>query len=350
MAVGAARCRAGVAAAALLLSVAAAGAGQAQPSPPAADAVLTRSLTAAERHFGPQARQLLPILARLARLRFTQAALPQATSLRRRALGIALAAYGATSLPAAQAMAALAHVYIEQRRYLDAEPLVIAATNILRGAAKPPRPAMAALFADRAQIALARGELEEAAKWAQAAVATDQQSRGIGRSERLRVLGTVLVAEDRFDEGEHALQQSLAAARAAKDNFATARSLAALARAYLRQKRFAEALPPIEEAGLIDQASLARTHPLLAEDFDTLGLVYLGLGRPGDAAAALRTGLGLLDRGAGRDTPTEAYIELDLARAEQRLGREAAARSLFKAARRILNAAEDEERARQRRI
>src|SRR5579871_1321613 len=65
MAVGAARCRAGVAAAALLLSVAAAGAGQAQPSPPAADAVLTRSLTAAERHFGPQARQLLPILARL---------------------------------------------------------------------------------------------------------------------------------------------------------------------------------------------------------------------------------------------------------------------------------------------
>ncbi|MBV8119714.1 MAG: hypothetical protein JO081_07235, partial [Alphaproteobacteria bacterium] len=45
-----------------------------------------------------------------------------------------------------------------------------------------------------------------------------------------------------------------------------------------------------------------------------------------------------------------AYIELDLARAEHELGHENEAQALFAKARRILNAAEDEEHERQRRI
>ena len=107
-------------------------------------------------------------------------------------------------------------------------------------------------------------------------------------------------------------------------------------------------MPPIEEATWIDQSLLGATHPLIAEDFHDLGLVYLGTDRPADAVKALRTAKDLLERGAGQDTPTLAYVEIDLAHAEHALGHDDKAQSLFGSARRILNAAEDEEHRRQR--
>ncbi len=103
---------------------------------PDRSAVLARSLAAAEKRLGPGDPNLLPILAPLAQLRFESADLDEATALRRRALKIAIAAYGSSSVPAAEAMASLARLYIDLRRYLDAEPLVIAAGNILRDPAR----------------------------------------------------------------------------------------------------------------------------------------------------------------------------------------------------------------------
>ncbi|HUC71361.1 MAG TPA: tetratricopeptide repeat protein [Stellaceae bacterium] len=327
-----------------------------------ASAVLARSLSTTERRLGPGAPELLPILGRLARLRFEQAEFAEATALRHRSLKIAIAAYGNASVPAAEAMTALARLYIERRRYLDAEPLAIAATGILRDRLAPSDPALTSVMVDRARISLARGDDADARKWAEAAVGLDEKNHSLDekthgldekshdapRSDGLRVLGAVLTAEGKFEQSERVLRQALARDRATGDKLATARSLAQLGNTYLRQKRFAEALPPIEEAAWIDQGHLAAAHPLIAEDFRDLGLIYLATNRPGDAQKALHTAIDILERGAGRDTPTRGYIELDLARAEHALGHEDKARSLFNDARRILNAAEDEERDRQR--
>jgi tetratricopeptide (TPR) repeat protein len=339
----------GLAAAALVFMAAARPGAAAAPSAQAdASAVLVRTLATTERHLGPTAPELLSILAPLAELRFERAEFAEAAALRRRSLKIAIADFGNRSVPAAEAMAALARLYIELRRYLDAEPLTIAAADILRDRLGEANPALAAVMADRARIALARGDDADAQKWAEQARAIDQKSRRASQSGSLRVLGAVLSAESKFDDSEHVLRQALALDRAKGDRLAAARSLAQLGNVFLRQKRFAEALLPIEEAASIDQDRLAATHPLIAEDFHDLGLVYLATNRPGDAAKAFHTAIDVLERGAGRDTPTLAYVQLDLARAEHALGREEKAQSLFNDARRILNGAEDEERERQR--
>ncbi len=311
-------------------------------------AALSRSLATAEHRLGRSAPQLLPILAPLAQLRFEQGEFAEATALRRRALKIAIAAYGSASVPSAEAMAGLARLYIAQRRYLDAEPLVIAAANVLRDRLGKASPALAAVAADRARIALARGDDDAARNWAEQAIAIDKQDGGAPHGDRLRVQGEVLVAEGAFADGERALREALALDRAAGDRLATARDLAGLGNAYLRQQRFSDALPAIEEAAWIDQGHLGAAHPLVAEDFHTLGQAYLALDRPADAAKALHTAIDVLERGAGRDTPALAYTELDLARAEHALGHDDKAEALFNNARRVLNGAEDEERDRQR--
>jgi hypothetical protein len=118
--------------AAALMMLAVATTGVAAAARPADEATgLTQHLTAAEHQDGPTSPALLPILAPLAQLRFEQGELAEATALRRRSLKIAIAADGSVSIPAAEAMGALAHLYIERRRYLDAEPLAIAATEVL---------------------------------------------------------------------------------------------------------------------------------------------------------------------------------------------------------------------------
>ncbi len=308
---------------------------------------LTRSLTELEQRFGSMSPQLLPILGSLADLQFSQGQFAQATAQRQRSLKIAIAAYGNTSVQAAKAMEALATLYVERRQYLDAEPLAIIATNLLPDRLGETNPAVAPALADRALIALARGEQAEARKWAEEAVEIDRKN-GTRQSSRLRVLGLVLAAQEQFEKSESVLRQALALARANGSQFEIARSLAALGNVELKQKRFAEALPLIEEAALIDQTNLGPTHPLIAEDFSELGLIYLATNRPELAAKTFQSAIALLERGAGRNTPTLAYIQLDLARAEHVLGHGEKSRSLFTAARRILNAAEDDERERQR--
>ncbi|MGA8382200.1 MAG: hypothetical protein WB710_13845, partial [Stellaceae bacterium] len=124
------------------------------PAQRAESAALERSLAAAEARLGPANPNLLPILAPLAQLRFEDADIAGAIALRRRSLKIALVAYGSASVRAAEATAALARLYIDLCRYLDAEPLAIAAGGVLTAELGAENPEMAAVLADRARIAL----------------------------------------------------------------------------------------------------------------------------------------------------------------------------------------------------
>jgi tetratricopeptide (TPR) repeat protein len=168
----------------------------------------------------------------------------------------------------------------------------------------------------------------------------------------LRVLGAVYAEERRFDDGERVLRSAIARDRQGHgaNNAETARSLAQLANLELRAQRFNEALPLIEEAISLDQLRLGSTHPLIADDFADLGLVYAGLGRDDAASDALYFAIDLLNRGAGEESTRLAYAELEIAPILRRLGQKDDADAAFKDARRILDAAADDERQHERQI
>jgi tetratricopeptide (TPR) repeat protein len=313
---------------------------------------LTQALAAGEAHDGRTSPYLLPVIEELAQARLLGGALGEAADLRRRALDIALAAFGCDSASAAQAMAALALVDIERRRYLDAEPLLIVAERVLGTRVAADHPAMATVFAGLARIALARGDTKPAEGWANAALAIARRNPHGRSAEPLRALGAVLTAEERFEEAEQVLTEALMQDK--KQHGAggvdTARSLSQLANLYLRQGRAGDGLPLFEEAAAIDQGRLGATHPVIADDLHDLGLAYAALHREGAARAAFTAAIEVLESGAGRETPRVAYAEQELSRLYREAGNEAAADAASKDARRILNKAEAEEHKRERQV
>jgi tetratricopeptide (TPR) repeat protein len=315
-------------------------------------AQLTRALAATEEKEGATSPYLLPVIEEIAQLHQRHGELSEAAALRRRALDIAVTRFGRDSSSAAQAMVALALIGIERRRYLDAEPLLIVAETVLSERVAADHPAMAAIFAGLARIALARGETAKAYASAERAVAIARRNPHGRSTEPWRVLGAALASEERFSKARHVLGEALAQDREhhGLDSLDTARSLAQLGNIELRAHRFAEALPLIQEAVAIDQARLGPAHPFIADDLFDLGLVYDGLKRAGDARKAFTAAIGVLERGAGRDTPRVAYVELELARLDRQAGKETEADAASADARRILNKAEAEEHKRERRV
>jgi hypothetical protein len=313
---------------------------------------LTRALAAAEADDGGTSPYLLPVLEELAQAHLRDGALGDAAALRRRALDIAVGAFGCDSASAAEAMAALALVDIDRRRYLDAEPLLIIAERVLAARVAADHPAMAAIGAGLARIALARGDTKPAEAWATTALAIARRNPHGRSAAPLRTLGAVLTAEERFAEAEPVLAEALAQDKKqhGEGGADTARSLAQLANLYLRQGKAGDALPLFEEAAAIDQSRLGATHPTIADDLHDLGLAYDALHRSDEARRAFIAALDVLEHGAGRETPRVAYAELELSRLYRQAGKAAAADAAFRDARRILNKAEAEERRRERNL
>jgi hypothetical protein len=312
---------------------------------------LAQALAAMEAKEGAASPYLLPVIEQLAQVRLRDGDLDAAAALSRRALAIALAAFGCESTSAAEAMAALALVQLDRRRYLDAEPLLIVAERVLAERVAGDHPSLAAIAAGLARIALARGDGGPALGWAGRAAETARRNPHGRSSEPLRTFGAALAAAGRFEEAQAALDEALAADRRhhGPEGRETARSLAERANLDLRRGRAAGALPLIQEALAIDQSRLGPSHPLIADDLHDLGLAYAALNRPEPARRAFAAAVALLERGAGRETPRVAYAELELSRLERARGDDAAAESAYRDARRILNKAEAEERRRERR-
>jgi len=311
---------------------------------------LTRALAAAEANDGRTSPYLLPVIEELAQAQLRDGALGEAAALRRRALDIAIAAFGCDSPSAAEAMAALAMLDIDRRRYLDSEPLLIVAKRVLATRVDADHPVMATIFAGLARIALARGETKPAEAWARRALAIARRNPHGRSAEPLRTLGAVLTAEQRYEEAELVLGEALAQDRKhhGADGSDTARSLSQLAHLQLRRGRAGDALALIEEATAIDQRRLGPAHPFIADDLHDLGLVYDALRRGEEARKAFTAAVDVLERGAGRETPRVAYAELELSRLYRQQGNAAAADAAFNDARRILNKAEAEEHKRER--
>jgi hypothetical protein len=325
------------------------------PSPGKADdgavARLTRALAAGEAKDGRTSPYLLRVIEQLAQAQLRDGALDKAAALRRRALDIAVAAFGCASASAGEAMAALALTDIDRRRYLDTEPLLLVAERVLASrAGASDLPAMATIFAGLARVALARGDTNSAEAWATRALAIARRNPHGRSAEPLRALGAVLTTEERFAEAEPVLAEALAHDRKqhGADGEDTARSLSQLGNLYLRQGKAGDALPLIEEAAAIDQRRLGPTHPFIADDLHDLGLAYEALHRDEAARRAFIAAIDVLEGGAGRETPRLAYAELELSRLYRQAGEAVAADAAFKDARRILNKAEAEERRRER--
>ena len=317
----------------------------------ASAAALGRALAAAEAKEGKTSPYLLPVIEELAQLRLREGELGEAAALRRRALEIAIGNFGPGSASAGEAMAALAAVEIDRRRYLDAEPLLIVADGVLSGRVAPDQPVMASILAGRARIALARGDKAQAEVWARRAVELARHNPHRRSTEALRTLGATLTAEDKFSEAEPVLREAVAQDREQHgDGADTGRSLSQLAHLYWREEQPEKALPLIQEATATDQARLGPTHPFVGDDFFDLALVYDSLKRGDAALRALQMALDILERGTGRDTVRVAYVEIELSRLFRQRGQEAEADTAFHDARRILNKTEAEEHRREREV
>ncbi|MBV8777445.1 MAG: tetratricopeptide repeat protein, partial [Alphaproteobacteria bacterium] len=243
---------------------------------------LARALAETERQDGANSPYLLPLLEPLARQRFHDGKLVEAAELRSRALRIALGAFGSGSASAAEAMTALAQSYIDMRRYLDAEPLLTAAADVLGARVEADHPALANVFAGLARVALARGEERAGLAWAQKAAAVAAQNPHQRAAEPMLALSAALAANGRYDEAERAGESALARDRDkhGPDSVAAARGLSQLANVYLRANRPGAAVPLIEEAAAIEQAQLGVGNPMIGDDLYDLGLACDGLKRP----------------------------------------------------------------------
>ena len=78
----------------------------------------------------------------------------------------------------------------------------------------------------------------------------------------------------------------------------TARSLSQLGNLYLRWGRPEDALPLLQEAAAIDQTRLGPAHPFIADDLHDLGLAYEALNRPERARRLFLAALAVLERGS----------------------------------------------------
>jgi len=313
---------------------------------------LARALAETEAKEGANSPYLLPMIEEIARFRLRQGEFGETAELRRRALDIAIARFGCDSASAAEAMVALAMVHIDRRRYLDAEPLLIAAQITLEERVAPDHPAMAAALAGLARVASAHGDKAAADQLARRAVDIARKNPHRRSTEPLRALGAALAAQERFAEAREVLNEALAEDREhhGPDALGTARTLAQLGNTELRAHRFAEALPLIQQAMTLDQERLGAAHPFIADDLLDLGLIYDGLTRTVEARRAFAAALAVLERGAGRETPRAAYVELELARLDRQDGKEEAAEAAARDAKRLLHKSENEERRRERRI
>jgi tetratricopeptide (TPR) repeat protein len=295
-----------------------------------------------------------PPLEIAAQKRWRAGDLSEAAELRRRALRIALAAFGPESPATANAMAALAWAHIDRRRWLDAEPLLILAARMLAEASG--NGIKAAVFSGLARVALARGDADAALAWAGRAVAEMRRNPQHASTEPLLAFGAALAALQRFGEARQALDEAVASDRLRHGSEATetARSLSQLGNLHLRRGRPDEALPLLQQATAIDQVRLGPAHPFIADDLHDLGLAYEALNHPERARRMLLAALAVLERdpgsGTSRDTPRAAYTQIALGRLHRKLGDAAAAEAAERDARRILNEAEAAEQRREGRL
>jgi tetratricopeptide (TPR) repeat protein len=315
-------------------------------------AVLTKSLAVEESRSGDASPHLLPLLERLAGAQIDDGALAQAADSRRRALKIELRTYGGDSINAAQAMIALARVEVLRQNYAEAEPLLVSALPVLKMRFGEESPVLIEPLAALARIALARGDLQAAESWVHQSQAIAARRPASTSTEPLRVLGAIDAAEQRFDDGEKVLRDAIARDRQyhGADSLEMARSLAQLANVLLRAQHFDKALPLIEQAIAIDQDKLGETHPLIADDYADLGLIYAGLGRDDAAGDALYFAIDLLESGSNEESARLGYAELEIAPILRRLGQTEDADAAFKDAKHILDKAADDERQRERQI
>jgi tetratricopeptide (TPR) repeat protein len=311
---------------------------------------LTKSIAIEESRSGAASPHLLPLLERLAGVQVDKGALAEAAASRKRALKIAMHAYGGGSTNVANAMVGLADVEILRQHYADAEPLLITALPVLERRFGANSPALEPPLDALARIALAHGDMQGAEAWANKANAAGSRHGASASGETLRVLGAVYAAESRFDEGEQVLRAAIAVDRKSHgvNSLEMGRSLAQLASLLLHAQRFEEALPVIEQAIAVDQEKLRETHPWIADDFADLGLIYAGLGRDDAASDVLYYAIDLLERGSSEETPRLGYIEIEIAPILRRLGQKDDADAAFKDGKRIVDSAAEEEREHER--
>ena len=243
----------------------------------------------------------------------------------------AFARVGDTEMESA-ALAQLATTYFHMHRYAEAQEAFEATLPIFRRSGHRYREAVNT--GNLASIALARGRLAEAARWADAAIElTEELEEGEASATYLTIRGEVAILAARFAEGEAFFQRALEIGRSTGVADLEADVLAFQVKALQLQRRHDAALALAREAveaSLVTQSDVNRGQAQVALGYAALGLgvwdqaeraftdavtLYSGLevetreATSGSAAAAL--GQGRVDDAMSLVEPLLGHLDRD---------------------------------------
>ncbi len=243
----------------------------------------------------------------------------------KRALEIREKVLGPEDLDVAASLNNLAVHYMDQARYAEAEPLYQRAIKVLEKAVGPEHVYVGTTLENLAILYLHQGRYAEAEPLYLRAIEILEKGLGpqhedVGRS--LESLATLYEAQGRYAEAEPLYQRGLKIReRLGPEHPDFGKSLYNLANIYRDQGRYAEAEPLFQRSLKILENALGAEHPDIGGALGSLANLYEAQGRYAEAEPLYQRALKILEKSLGPEHPDLAVSLVDFASCQEAMGR-----------------------------
>lgn len=257
-----------------------------------------------EKALGPDHADTATSLTNLGLLYVKERAFARAEPLLARALAIRTRILGPDDPLTALSLNNLAWLSFNQGRDAKAEPLYRRALGIAEKALGPEHPGLALGLTNLGLLYNAQGAYARAEAVYRRALAIREKALGPDHPDTatsLNNLAALYINQGRYAEAEPLLRRTLAIKQKAlgDDHPDTATSLNNLAALQENQGAFARAEPLYQQALAINERALGPEHPATATSLNNLGLLYRSQGAYGRAEPLLRRALAIREKALG---------------------------------------------------
>ncbi len=257
-----------------------------------------------QKALGPDHPDTATSLTNLGLLYVRERAFARAEPLLARALAIRTRILGPDDPLTALSLNNLAWLLFNQGRYAKAEPLYRRALAIAEKALGPEHPGLALGLTNLGLLYNAQGAYAKADAVYRRALAIREKALGPDHPDTatsLNNLAALYINQGRYAEAEPLLRRTLAIKQKAlgDDHPDTATSLNNLAALQENQGAFARAEPLYQQALAINEKALGPEHPATATSLNNLGLLYRSQGAYARAEPLLRRALAIREKALG---------------------------------------------------
>jgi tetratricopeptide (TPR) repeat protein len=277
-----------------------------------------------QKALGPDHPDTATSLTNLGLLYVKERAFARAEPLLVRALAIRTRILGPDDPLTALSLNNLAWLSFNQGRYAKAEPLYRRALAIAEKALGPEHPGLALGLTNLGLLYNAQGAYAKAEAVYRRALAIREKALGLDHPDTatsLNNLAALYINQGRFAEAEPLLRRTLAIKQMAlgDDHPDTATSLNNLAALLENKGAFASAEPPYQQALAINEKALGPEHPATATSLNNLGLLYRSQGAYARAEPLLRRALAIRETvlGAGHADTAASLNNLAMLSSDQ---------------------------------